>query len=422
MTIFFKKKTALYLASTLALFLFSFQTVFSQANLAVQFESAPLFGEANFLPGQNISRWVKVTNNTSSEQRIAAEAIHYSGFPNPDNIPADDLSRALDFIISEPDGADIFGGAAGPKTLFDFYSAGETFLSFAPAQSSKTYDFKIDFPAAKANEWQGKTTNFDLLVGFEGAEGEQDGAFVVASSGGGGGGLPPGLTIQGESVQAVEIGETSVVIRWTTSYFSTSQVLYDFLPGQFDLGLGAPGFGYAYYKIGDDSGLEKVTAHNITLTGLTPGAVYYYRTVSYASPATISREYFFKTSSSATTLKQEPTSSPPAKSIEDSEKNKEPAKQTPGAPSISQSGEKNKSVTALASEKEAKTQDTVQAAQKIAAPPAESLKILGIETEKTEKDLLDHLWASKYSVWLVWLLVIILFFIVFKKLKKKPSS
>lgn len=46
------------------------------SDLVVEFENTPLFKEANFLPGENISRWVKVTNNSSESKNIAVEAIN----------------------------------------------------------------------------------------------------------------------------------------------------------------------------------------------------------------------------------------------------------------------------------------------------------------------------------------------------------
>ena len=103
------------------------------------------------------------------------------------------------------------------------------------------------------------------------------------TGGGGGGGLLLGLTIAPESIRVSSIKGTSVTITWTTSDFSTSQVIYDTVPGKFNLDAGAPNYGYAYSKEGDDSGLEKVTAHSVTITGLQSDTTYYYRTVSMGS-------------------------------------------------------------------------------------------------------------------------------------------
>jgi len=276
------------------------ETLAQNDNLVVEFEPDPLFQNTNFLPGQNVVGTARVVNNSGQPQRITTEAINYPGFPNPNNVPTSDLSRALSIIIREKGGNDLYGGLSptGEKTLFNFYQNGETYLSdiSSGAGGIKEYEFKINFPSEKENEWQNATTTFDILIGFQGVEGDATGGGGGGGSGGGGGGggglFPPGLTIQNESVATTTA--ISVTITWATSYFSTSQVIYDTVPGKFDLSAGSPNYGYAYSKEGDNSGLEKVTGHSVTITGLTPGTVYYYRCVSHGSLA-ISQEHSFAT-------------------------------------------------------------------------------------------------------------------------------
>jgi len=264
--------------------------------LEVEFERSPLFQVENFLPGETVQRWIKVTNHTSQSQRVAIEAINYPGFPDSDNIPEDDLSRALLVVIREKEGNDLYGGSTGEKTLFDFYQAGEIYLSDINSEATKTYEFEVIFPVEEKDEWQGKSTSFDILIGFQGTEGGISSGGGVSegnSRSGGGGGVPPGLTITQESV--IEVTENTATITWLTSYQSTSQVIYDTQSKRFDLNAGAPNYGYAYSKIGDDTNKEKVVSHQVTLTGLSPGTTYYFRCVSAASPPTISREYSFTT-------------------------------------------------------------------------------------------------------------------------------
>ncbi|MFC1613626.1 fibronectin type III domain-containing protein, partial [Patescibacteria group bacterium] len=295
---FYKK---LYFSVGIAIFciLISANFAFASSNFVVEvwddgssqfvlLNSNPLFNESNFLAGEAVSRRVRVSNNSDSSEEIATEAINFQGFPNPANVPSDDLARVLDIVISAHGGQDIYGGSTGNKKLFDFFNDGETYLSDVSANGVAEYDFEIIFPSAVENEWQSKTTSFDILVGFKGTEGGGG-----TSGGGGGIILPRGLTIFSEA--SIDVGTSTATIIWTTNYFSTSQVIYDTVDGNFSLSAGAPEFGYAYYKEGDDSGDEKVTAHSVTITGLTSGIDYYYRTVSYASPATISGIHSFTT-------------------------------------------------------------------------------------------------------------------------------
>ncbi len=243
-------------------------------DLVVEFERSPLFEEANFLPGDSVSRWIKVTNNTSETKRIATEAINVS---DPDN-----LGDVLAFQIKE--GEDLlFSG-----TLSDFFEAGELFLSQLEGNGSQTqYDFIVTFFPEASENYQGKSLSFDILIGFQGEEEKK-------SAGGGGGWLPPGLTILEESVRVIDITQTSATVLWTTSYPSTSQVIYSPEGDPHTLDLSAPNYGYTFaFPVPEDS--NKVRNHSVTLVNLTPGTTYYFRCVSHASPLTITREYNFAT-------------------------------------------------------------------------------------------------------------------------------
>jgi len=239
-------------------------------------ESFPIFKETNFLPGETVSRKVRVTNNSGQEQRIAAEAINVS---DPDR-----LGDALILEIRKEDGSRLYN-----STLSQFFNAGEVYLSGLAGNGGQTqYNFVVSFYSETNNDFQGKTLGFDILIGLQGTEGGS----APGGGGGGGGFLPPGLTITNETEE--EIGDTFVKITWQTNYFSTSSVIYDDDKEQFDLSEGEPKYGYEWVKEGDDSGLEKVTAHSVTLTGLSPGTTYYFRCVSHGSFA-VSTEHSFTT-------------------------------------------------------------------------------------------------------------------------------
>jgi hypothetical protein len=124
--------------------------------------------------------------------------------------------------------------------------------------------------------------------------------------GGGGGGLPPGLTIS--NTTTVETTETSVTITWSTSYASTSQVIYALATENHSLDLsdnsGTPPH-YGYTRTTPETDVSpKVVSHSVTITGLSAGTTYYYRTVSHGSLA-ISQEYAFITKGVAGTTTEE---------------------------------------------------------------------------------------------------------------------
>lgn len=93
---------------------------------------------------------------------------------------------------------------------------------------------------------------------------------------------------------SVGTGFTTALITWTTDRPTTSRVVYDTIPHAV---LGADAnYGYAFSTAEDST---KVTSHSVTVTGLTPGTTYYYRTVSHGSPIAIGGNNTFNTLSIA---------------------------------------------------------------------------------------------------------------------------
>ncbi|MDD2672663.1 MAG: fibronectin type III domain-containing protein [Syntrophales bacterium] len=254
-------------------------------SLLIEFEQTPLFKEANFLPGNNVARQIKVTNNTGETKPIATEAINWFGFPDSGSIPADDLSRVLNIVIKEKGGSSLYG----PATLFDFYKKGETYLSDIADGSYKEYEFDISFSDNSGDDWQAKGTKFDIIIGSLGPGGITNGTNGVTTDGGGG--LPRGLIIY-EPV-SVTPGNTSALIEWDTSYESTSQVVYASEGENYSFNLNQLNYGYPY-AYPDPEDTTKVKHHQVLLTGLTSGVTYYYRCISHGSFA-LSTEYSFTT-------------------------------------------------------------------------------------------------------------------------------
>jgi len=299
-------------------------------NLEVEFQNDPLFSEANFMPGDGISRWVKVTNNTPETQPINTWAI------NVDN--SDNLGDVLYLEIKEG------GTSLYNDTFTNFFNAGQVYLSNLAGNSTQTqYDFIATFNPVANNDYQGKTLGFDIVVGFPGegqctdndgdgyyAEGGECGpadcndsnpginpgaaeicndgvdndcdgytdcsdndCYEYASclfqpTGGGGGGGLIILNIFNETNGGVST--FSVTVAWYTNIPATSRVIYDTVPHG---SLGSPpNYGYAFSTVEDPT---KVTYHEVTITGLVPGTTYYWRAISHGSPEALGKELSFTT-------------------------------------------------------------------------------------------------------------------------------
>lgn len=259
-------------------------------DLIVEFESTPLFSEGNFMPGGEVTKWVKVSNNTSEPHAIIVEAIN--------KINPDGLGDRLNLQIKEN------LTVLYDDTLSNFLNAGEVVLTNLSGNASTTYNFLVGFDTAADNNYQEKNLGFDLLIGFQGQGGEQtdDGQFSVSSGSSssglgatrGSGGPYQGLLISNEASPLVSGNE--VTITWDTSYYSTSQLIFG--PesgGPYNLNIALPNFGYASSS---PDLLNKVLNHSVTIYALPPGN-YLYRVVSHASPPTISFEHSFSISSNS---------------------------------------------------------------------------------------------------------------------------
>lgn len=269
--------------------------------LDVQFVPSPLFHKPNFLPGDETSGEVTVTNNSGSSQIVSTEAI---------NIFDDDNFGSLLHL-------DIVGsdGVVFNDSLAHFFAhSGELSLGALPSGQSAVFTFTISFVDSSDNSYQGKALGFDVCVGFQGGNthcgstvvgdergtsgggvigGSSSGGIIPGSGSGGGSVMPIALAIFNERVIDISSeGEFSrATIAWETNKLATSQVVYGLASGgPYTFDLGVPNFGYPFATLEDSM---KVTHHSVLLTGLIPGQVYVYRVASRASPPTVSFEHQF---------------------------------------------------------------------------------------------------------------------------------
>lgn len=289
----------------------------SEDDLIVEFEQMPLFTptSTNMFPGESVTRWVRVTNNTNKVQNVAIETINES---DPDNLASNINVEIKEGAITQWNG-----------TLEGLFNEGELLLSSLAKHGGNTeYTFIITLPAQAEDVFQEASVGFDVVVGFRevgeaaqgseeinetknsGNNGNENNREVGASGGGGGGGiaLPPGLSVLDEAATSTEVTATSAVIRWVTSYRSTSRVVYGSSPNLFRLD-GGPNYGYpsGTSEFDTPANINGVTMHQVILSNLTPGTVYYFRAVSHASPDTVTREFGFITQSEEKSSWQEIT-------------------------------------------------------------------------------------------------------------------
>lgn len=102
---------------------------------------------------------------------------------------------------------------------------------------------------------------------------------TIGGSGGGGGGSAGFTSLYIHSEQIANPLATSITITWYTNKPATSRVVYDTVSHP-TIGY-APNYGYAFSNAEDST---KVLFHSMTITGLTPNTVYYFRPISSASP------------------------------------------------------------------------------------------------------------------------------------------
>lgn len=130
--------------------------VSAMAALNIEFEYDPLFSNANILPGDSVSRWVKADNTgNSGSYQTAVRAI------NEDN--SDGLGDQMTIQIVDHNTAHSYYSG----TLSDFLNESYILLSVVAPDVIAQYDFTIDFLKETGNDYQGKTLVFKIEVGFK---------------------------------------------------------------------------------------------------------------------------------------------------------------------------------------------------------------------------------------------------------------
>lgn len=157
--------------------LLSAPSVHAAGEFTVQFERAPLFSEASFMSGDAIVRWIRATNNLTSEN--AQVAILVNNLTDPEN-----LSSVLDVEVREGSIVHYHG------TLHELSDAGLTNLSEVMPGSTSQYDVSVTFVPDAGNDYQGVTLGFDISIGMRSGTDEEYETFTSVGGNGGGGTVP----------------------------------------------------------------------------------------------------------------------------------------------------------------------------------------------------------------------------------------
>ncbi len=161
--------------------------------LTVQFEKTPLFSEANFMPGQSVTRYIKITNNTGQNGTVLIKTTYPS---DPER-----MGDKMTLRITE-------GGIELKNMSLTQFLNGVAFpLSKLDNGHDTQYDLEISFDSSAGDAYQGARLGFDISVGLEGDGGDEGINTTIFQSdnpGGTGGGWIPTPTpvgkVKGESV------------------------------------------------------------------------------------------------------------------------------------------------------------------------------------------------------------------------------
>ncbi len=109
-------------------------------------------------PGLEETRSFIVRNKSGESKTVLIEATNES--------ETNEMSKEYLFKVSE-NGTVLYGSSWG-KTLKNFWDVGELNLGSVGSWEKKTYDIGVLLPTSVGNNFQNKSANFDLKIGFEG--------------------------------------------------------------------------------------------------------------------------------------------------------------------------------------------------------------------------------------------------------------
>ncbi len=242
-------------------------------NISVDFDELP-FNLSNWAPGDNAQKTIIIENNENFDIDVYFKASSTStdkSLANVLTITANNQSKLL---------SDLFNN----NMVLASVSSGE----------SQDYNITISFDSSAENKYQNKTINFDFIIIAERIGEKGNGEISSVTIPGGGYILPTPEAVTTINSGFPAVTSDSATINGATDISSFCRVIYD---NTSHPSLGEPpNYGYEWSTEPTDT---KTTSHDMTLTDLESGIIYYYRFICWASPEKISGEHSFTTLAAA---------------------------------------------------------------------------------------------------------------------------
>lgn len=160
------------LASTGGIFIFPAK---AENIIDAEFENSPLFSESKILPGDSVTRWVKVSNQSEDIVNLTILVLEPT---DPDNLGSKmnmQIKKGDDIIYRQP--------------LSDFLSANSINIGSLYSGESVQLYFTVSFDIQTGNEYQLKNLGFDIAINAQSdssGSGDGGGGYTISSYGGGG--------------------------------------------------------------------------------------------------------------------------------------------------------------------------------------------------------------------------------------------
>lgn len=238
--------------------------------------NVPLFNESNIWPGYIVTQNITATNTTNQNGLFGMDAEEVVGEGSSEQelqaLVANSLASNIFVIIRQgtANGPVVYG-ANGTTTLQDLYDAGQINLGFINAGQTDKFFLKATLDPQAGNEVMASSTIFNFDAGFQFTPVPPDGPPGGGGGGGGNGGTSPAnppvcsdTKPSGRPTLSIaSISGSQVNLSWTAVAGADHYAIV----------IGTTSGNYIY----GNNNVGNVTSY--TVTGLTPGGLYFFQVI-----------------------------------------------------------------------------------------------------------------------------------------------